>query len=326
MRPIYVLLSCAFLGVSGCAPAWVNNDLFAGYDFSYVVGRGEGTDIPSARVNAENDARSRVQLSKALSIAVTRNDSSFIAEFVEETRESSTLVNVLDSTSSLMRDVTGADAVRDLMNRRIVTTAEERGVDSISVLTREQRSSLSVITRGDTVPPVGWRMYGGKERTEQISGGYRVSVVYQFQPEEVRPGKWLVNRTPEEFPGVKNPPTRGSFLARNLILPGWGQIVMGKPGRGAVFGVTYLASWAGWAVVRQIRDKDVIALNNSQNAIEQADLIQRVNRFGDYKNGLLGLAAGTLIVSIVDALTGQPDLFEFSPVGGGMSFGLKLPR
>jgi hypothetical protein len=326
MRPVYALLSLSMLGLGACAPAWTSLDLFPGYEFSYVVGKGEGPDLQSARIEAENDAISSVKFAKAVSLTVTQVDSSRIRESIRENEEISTLVNSLEEARTYMLDSTGADPIVALSNTLTVNTDRVVRTDTVSDITRARSLERIVEAISDSLPLLGWRMYGRKEHTERTRDGFRVSVVYQFQPEEVQPGKWVVNRTRDEFPGMRSPPSRVAFLAKNLLLPGWGQKTMGKPGRGTALQVTYLASLAGWVVFREIRNDDIHTLNQSTNAIEQANLIRQVNRSGNIKNGLIGVAAGTLLVSLMDALTGQPDLFEFSPIGSGsgMSFGLKL--
>ena len=151
-----------------------------------------------------------------------------------------------------------------------------------------------------------------------------MSAVYQFLPEEVEPGKWLVNRIPEEFPGMKGPPSRATSILKNAILPGWGMQAMGKDRRGTAFMAVYLASWAGWGIARWKRGGHIRTLNQSTNAIEQENLIRRVNRYGGIKNVLVGVAAATWLTSLVDGFTGQPDLFEFSSDGRGAGVSFRL--
>jgi hypothetical protein len=93
-----------------------------------------------------------------------------------------------------------------------------------------------------------------------------------------------------------------------------------------LFMATYLGSLASWLAVRHVRNTNIHAINQSWDVNEQADLMRRIDHYGTIKDSLLGVAAGTLLVSLLDVIIGdvdRVDLWDFSPVNRGMSFSVR---
>ena len=95
MRTLFFLVSSATIALSGCAtPGWTQKSVFDGHNYRYAVGEGEAFDPQTAEDIAQDRALAALQLSKAMSIAVSQRDSVFIREsinpMIEPTPEIST--------------------------------------------------------------------------------------------------------------------------------------------------------------------------------------------------------------------------------------------
>jgi hypothetical protein len=305
-RP-YLFLGLVSLVLSGCAPAWTQKSLIEGPRFSYAVGRGVGVDEESARQAAEITALKGVLKARA---------QAFVLD--EEIKESIQELLDLDNSTSII-------------------------APSIEVIT-------SLRTELEANFPAGWQRYGGKEHIERIDNPgsaadlfvlgdgsvaevfernrnlVMVSNVFQFVPEELGDGQWVTNRISPPDRSY-SPPGRARFLAENVLLPGLGSILMRRAGgtfnQGYVFMATYLYSWTRWGIANQGRNKEILALNTSMNVNEQAALQRNVDRYQNTKNIYFGVAVGTLLVSLLDVIIGEQDLWQFSPTGDGMFFGLR---
>jgi len=295
--------------LSGCAPAWTQKSLIPGPRFSYSVGEGAGVDEESAGRAAEIAA----------------------------------LVGVLRARGSafLEVDIEVRTAVQELLNLD----------DGTSIISPTTEVIENFRTKLEGTFPIGWQAYGGKEHSERIDNPgsaanlfvlgdgsvaeilernrnlVRVWKVFQFEPESLEfVGRWVTDRTSPPDRSY-SPPGRAKFLAGNVLLPGLGSILMRKESgtfnQGHVFMATYLASWTGWIAVNQRRNKEILALNASMNVNEQADIHRRVDRYQNIQNSLFGVAVGTLLVSLLDVITGEQDLWQFSPTGDGMFFSLR---
>jgi hypothetical protein len=199
--------------------------------------------------------------------------------------------------------------------------------------------------------PCGWGLYG-KEHVEQIDASgiqlitldsqgnivelpaeeapqnvIRVWNVFQYQRAEATISGNCYPRT--NFVGSSSSGKVG-WAALNLLLPGLGSARMRRDGapfnQSHLFMATYLGSLASWLAVRHVRNTNIHAINQSWDVNEQADLMRRINHYGTIKDSLLGVAAGTLLVSLLDVVIGdveRVDRWDFSPVNGGMSFSVR---
>ncbi|MDC0160426.1 hypothetical protein OAJ07_03135 [Gemmatimonadales bacterium] len=233
----------------------------------------------------------------------------FRYDYVVGTGEAATLSEALVAAEA------NARAQVALVNSRVsvdqdvqVSTREDsRGIEMSS------SEEIKVELQGLPVTILGWERVETREEMDLRTGDMRVRGLYRR----------------EKASGVRNPPSSAGFVARSVILPGWGQRTMERDAQATLYTTSYLASWATFAAAFYIRDQEVTKLNNAQDAIEQARALSAVNQWGNVRNVALGAAAVVWTASLLDALSSDPrflPILSTSPVGGGVDFSWGIAR
>ena len=158
----------------------------------------------------------------------------------------------------------------------------------------------------------GWDLYEAYDELLDGNQGYSAWVLYRFEREYARP-----------------PPSRLGWAARSAVLPGWGQRARGAKGRGNIFMTSFLGASTSWVLLDQLRNREIDRLNAATTAPEQTAALNKVNLYGDIRNGLLGIVSAIWSISIIDAISGDSQLLPFrvhgSATGGSVNFSVQVP-
>ena len=92
---------------------------------------------------------------------------------------------------------------------------------------------------------------------------------------------------------------------------------------------SFLAGATSWGLLHQLRGREIHRLNAATTAPEQTDALNKVNLYGDIRNGLLGIVSAIWSISIIDAISGDSQLLPFrvhgSATGGSVNFSVQVP-
>lgn len=125
----------------------------------------------------------------------------------------------------------------------------------------------------------------------------------------------------------RDPPPRASYVARSLVIPGWGQMAKGQSGKGwtlltfTVAGVG--VGYAGYLWQQQALDSAAAA----QTQADRARYLDQADQYNRLRLGGIGLAAGLYAFSLLDALAGPVNLYPLRivPGPGQMDVGVAIP-
>jgi len=311
-----IIILAGAISQTGCATQWHSENFFAGNSASYVVGKGIARTENDARLNARGEARGKVLLEKYDALSPEVQQRLIVLSDIREDFAAGEITAATNGLSLLTDDtfveqlpngwraVSGKERVRYLDNAFLPCANTELVLDPDGTVRRQR------ITEE------------GSNCSNQVPGRVvEVTSLFRFDPERVG-GRWLVQERANIFPPVGD--QRLKYLGLNILLPGLGSIRMRKASsnlfnHGWLMLGTYVSSLAGYGVVRHIRNSDIVELNQTLNINDWDDLRDKINRYGAIQNTLIGVATGTLLVSVLDALVGEQDLWEFNPGYGSIS-------
>ena len=187
------------------------------------------------------------------------------------------------------------------------------GTNINSVADIEDIIDNSTLIEGAPTAIRGWELYDSFVETQTDGRGYEAHVLYRF----------------ERGSDARPPPSRLMWAAKSAVLPGWGQKARGAKARGNIFTASFLAAATSWGLLHQLRGREIHRLNAATTAPEQTDALNKVNLYGDIRNGLLGIASAIWSISIIDAISGDSQLLPFrvhgSATGGSVNFSVQVP-
>jgi len=186
-----------------------------------------------------------------------------------------------------------------------------RNVNSVADI--EDIIDNSTRIEGAPVTIRGWELYDSFVETQTDGRGYEAHVLYRF----------------ERGSDARPPPSRLVWAAKSAVLPGWGQKARGAKARGNIFMGSFLGGATSWALLDLVREQEVKRYNQAGTQPEKDDALNKVNRYGDMRNGLLAVVSTIWSLSIIDAISGDSQLLPFrvhgSATGGNLNFSVQVP-
>ena len=92
---------------------------------------------------------------------------------------------------------------------------------------------------------------------------------------------------------------------------------------------SFLGGATSWALLDLVREQEVKRYNQAGTQPEKDDALNKVNRYGDMRNGLLAVVSTIWSLSIIDAISGDSQLLPFrvhgSATGGSVNFSVQVP-
>lgn len=187
----------------------------------------------------------------------------------------------------------------------IRSTTAQRSVAGAVRVTEVDRATTDIIMRGESPAIRGLRLR--EEYTEQVANGVET---------------WALLSVPK-VAGLREPPTRDSYVLRSVLFPGWGQFAMGNERKGLALTLGATTAIISAVSFSSLRSENLSRAQATQVQANRSYYMGQANRFRTLTYASLAGAVAIWGYGVVDAASTQPKLYVWGGperMGVGVGF------
>ena len=177
-------------------------------------------------------------------------------------------------------------------------TSERFNSGSSPTLERIDKTIQEIVTTGESPTIRGLRL---QEEFSEQSGN--------------RHETWVLMAIPKTS-GVREPPTRNSFVMRSMLLPGWGQYAMGNERKGLFLALGAIAAVPAAMTFSSLRAEDLTRARSTQIQESRTFYTNEANRYGTFTAVTIAGAVAIWGYGVIDAASSPVKLYvQGGPAG-----------
>lgn len=185
-------------------------------------------------------------------------------------------------------------------------TTERLGNARPATLDRMDKTVQEIITKGESPSIRGLKLQ--EEYGEQVG---------------TRHEAWVLMSVPKTT-GLRQPPSRASFVLRSTLLPGWGQYAMGQERKGLFLGVGAALAVPAAVALGSVRQENLSKARNTQIAQSRDYYTSQANRQGTLMSVTIAAAVTLWGYGVVDAASSPSRLYVRNE-GASTRVGFSIP-
>ena len=170
-------------------------------------------------------------------------------------------------------------------------TTERFRTGSSPTLERIDRTVQEIITTGESPTIRGLRLQ--EEYTEQAGNRHEA---------------WVLMAIPKTS-GIREPPTRNSFVVRSMLLPGWGQYAMGNERKGLILALGAITAVPAAMTFSSLRAEDLNRARSTQIQESRIFYTNEANRYGTFTTVTIAGAVAIWGYGVIDAASSPVKLY-----------------
>jgi hypothetical protein len=135
---------------------------------------------------------------------------------------------------------------------------------------------------------------------------------------------WILLRYLKPPSERRNPPWQGTYVAKSIVVPGWGQFAKGEPTKGWTVLAGTMAGAGAALAGDYVRHR---MLDSAARATSQSERTRYLNAADRYRTGVIGAATLGVVFygyGVLDAMLGPVRLYPMVSGGSGLPTGVRL--